>query len=79
MTEPTKPKGCSHGWPVTRASCRDCTEEDLRAEIERLRALLTEVYNHGENADLHRRIGEALGAGPGEDAQQVSASGDANG
>lgn len=37
-------------------------------QIEKLRALLVEVYNHGENGDLHSRIGDALGAAPGEDA-----------
>jgi len=38
-------------------------------QIKKFRALLVEVYNHGENSDLHRRIGEALGAAPGEDAK----------
>jgi len=32
-------------------------------EIETLRSLLGEVYNHGENSELHRRIQQALGCG----------------
>lgn len=35
-------------------------------EIERLRSLLIEVYNHGENGDLHGRIGDKLGATKGD-------------
>ena len=38
------------------------------SEVRKFRALLVEIHNHGENSELHRRIGDLLGAGPGEDA-----------
>lgn len=46
--------------------------DDENPELALFRSLLIEVYNHGENGDLHRRIGEALGIPPGEDALNIS-------
>lgn len=43
-------------------------------EVERLRALLREVYNHGENGDLHKKIGAVFGVEPGEDIPAVPQS-----
>jgi hypothetical protein len=47
-----------------------CAVQHAKTVI-RLRALLAEVYNHGENGALHRRIGEEFGVGPGEDIPPV--------
>jgi hypothetical protein len=66
---------CRHGVSLAD-HCDACTRmTNLAAENLRyipnhisFRKLLIEVYNHGENSDLHRRIGEALGARPGEEA-----------
>ncbi len=46
--------------------CPQCQPHKWYERATKAEALLREVYNHGENGELHSRIGAYFGVEPGE-------------